>query len=370
MGRRFKTGTVARRLGMTAPLLRIWEQRYALVEPQRGPGGQRLYTEEDVTLLEAVRVLVQGGHTIGELATWSRRDVLRAAHDAAPIELRVPAPRVDISEEPPHAVAVTLEREGRIAIVSPNVEALLGWPYGLLVGQPIWGLLLDPPPELLHAIAGQVRSEKNNVFWVWMRARSGAPLPCRIACGIARRQRDGTAITLSVSPLAAHGLDALSHVLGTLERHQIGRAPTSRAAVFKAWADRAVHEHDAALARAWTYDADDNTLRLVVSAGLSRAVRTSSRAVIQLGSYPYKVGAVARTGIPYLHNGLAGDRDFDPGWVRAQKLESAAVLPITARGALLGVVAQFFRRRLASEDIGVVQASTAVLGATVATLRE
>src|ERR1700761_803082 len=79
MTRLFKTGTVARQVGITPPLLRMWQTRYALVEPTRGPGGQRLYTADDVALLTAVRSLVDQGYAIGELAAWSRRDLLRGA---------------------------------------------------------------------------------------------------------------------------------------------------------------------------------------------------------------------------------------------------------------------------------------------------
>ena len=103
----------------------------------------------------------------------------------------------------------------------------------------------------------------------------------------------------------------------------------------------------------------------MISSGLSRSVRTSSRAVIKIATYPYKVGAVARTGIPFLHNGLQNDRDFDQGLVKNQKLESAAVLPLTSDGKLLGVTVEFFRRRLTSEDIGRVQAAAALTGVTL-----
>jgi hypothetical protein len=87
-----------------------------------------------------------------------------------------------------------------------------------------------------------------------------------------------------------------------------------------------------------------------------------------LTKYPFKVGLVARTGIPYVHNGLRGDRDFDKSWVRRERLESAVVLPFSDRGLLLGVCVQFFRRPLAPEHIGPLQASAAIANARLSAL--
>src|ERR1700744_3843707 len=112
MTRLFKTGTVARRVGITAPLLRMWQTRYALVEPTRGPGGQRLYTSDDVALLTAGRSLVDQGYAMAERAAWSRRDLLRTAGCAG-------------AES--EAIVFNLARDGRVELVSANVEPVLGW---------------------------------------------------------------------------------------------------------------------------------------------------------------------------------------------------------------------------------------------------
>ena len=87
---------------------------------------------------------------------------------------------------------------------------------------------------------------------------------------------------------------------------------------------------------------------------------SSSRAEIEIASYPYKVGEVARSRVPFIHNGLDGDKNFDRAWVRRERLEAAAVLPLCRDGRLVGVTAQFFRRRLESKDIGELQAVAAI----------
>ena len=79
--KRFKTGSVARLVGIPAPLLRMWETRHGLVTPERGPGGQRMYSEGDVELLRAVRMLVGRGYAIGEVANWTHEELLGASRE-------------------------------------------------------------------------------------------------------------------------------------------------------------------------------------------------------------------------------------------------------------------------------------------------
>ncbi len=63
-----RSGAVARLLGMPVATLRVWERRYALTRSALSPGGQRLYTAEDVRRLALIRQLVAQGHAIGSLA--------------------------------------------------------------------------------------------------------------------------------------------------------------------------------------------------------------------------------------------------------------------------------------------------------------
>ncbi len=75
---RYKIGTIARLLGLSPAVLRNWERRHGFLEPQRGPGGQRLYSEDDVRVLSAVRRMLDRGHSIGEIALQGRAALLRA----------------------------------------------------------------------------------------------------------------------------------------------------------------------------------------------------------------------------------------------------------------------------------------------------
>jgi DNA-binding transcriptional MerR regulator len=54
-------GAVARMLGIPAATLRTWEDRYGLPVPERSPGGQRLYTRDQVDQLRFVKSLLAQG---------------------------------------------------------------------------------------------------------------------------------------------------------------------------------------------------------------------------------------------------------------------------------------------------------------------
>lgn len=65
---RYPLRAVIRRTGLSADVIRAWERRYRAVTPQRSGGGQRLYTEDDVTRLALLRRASADGHSIGEIA--------------------------------------------------------------------------------------------------------------------------------------------------------------------------------------------------------------------------------------------------------------------------------------------------------------
>jgi DNA-binding transcriptional MerR regulator/methylmalonyl-CoA mutase cobalamin-binding subunit len=58
----------ARRTGLSAHVIRIWEKRYGAVAPERTDTNRRLYSEEQIERLMLLRDLRQAGHGLGEVA--------------------------------------------------------------------------------------------------------------------------------------------------------------------------------------------------------------------------------------------------------------------------------------------------------------
>ena len=61
-------GTVARLTGLTDHTIRVWERRYAAVEPERSGAGRRRYTAAHVERLGLLKRLVDLGESIGGIA--------------------------------------------------------------------------------------------------------------------------------------------------------------------------------------------------------------------------------------------------------------------------------------------------------------
>ena len=60
---------LAKRTGVAADTLRKWEQRYKILSPTRTSGGQRRYSEVDVSRVQWLVERLRDGYRIGEAAT-------------------------------------------------------------------------------------------------------------------------------------------------------------------------------------------------------------------------------------------------------------------------------------------------------------
>jgi DNA-binding transcriptional MerR regulator len=68
-GRVYKIGTVSQKPGLSVSTLRLWEDQYGLLAPERSRGGTRLYSEWDIERVLYVRELVgKRGYALGAIA--------------------------------------------------------------------------------------------------------------------------------------------------------------------------------------------------------------------------------------------------------------------------------------------------------------
>jgi len=63
----FPIRTVAALTGINPVTLRTWERRYHLIEPIRTPKGHRLYTKDQIAMLNRVVALLQNGASISQI---------------------------------------------------------------------------------------------------------------------------------------------------------------------------------------------------------------------------------------------------------------------------------------------------------------
>ena len=65
---RYRIGAVCQMTGISQHVLRVWEKRYGVVSPKRGPNQRRLYSDADLQRLSLLKALVDRGHAIGSIA--------------------------------------------------------------------------------------------------------------------------------------------------------------------------------------------------------------------------------------------------------------------------------------------------------------
>jgi MerR family transcriptional regulator, light-induced transcriptional regulator len=65
---RLRIGELARRTGVSPAVLRAWEERYRLLQPQRSAGGLRLFSDSDEERIHAMLAHMSGGLSAAEAA--------------------------------------------------------------------------------------------------------------------------------------------------------------------------------------------------------------------------------------------------------------------------------------------------------------
>jgi len=71
----YRIKQIAKMTGLSKEVLRVWEKRYRLVSPQRGPNRYRLYTEEDLKILKYLVKEIELGQSVGELSSLGKEEI-------------------------------------------------------------------------------------------------------------------------------------------------------------------------------------------------------------------------------------------------------------------------------------------------------
>jgi DNA-binding transcriptional MerR regulator len=98
-GQTYRIGAVARLTGIPPDTLRVWERRYAVVEPIRSQAGTRLYSAHDLGRLTLIKRLVDNGDAISHVAAL---DLAQLQERARGLD-RIPSADAD---RPPCRIAV------------------------------------------------------------------------------------------------------------------------------------------------------------------------------------------------------------------------------------------------------------------------
>ena len=113
---KYRIQSVAQLTGLSSALIRAWEARYRLVQPERTPAGYRLYSDSDIAILRGAQSLVRQGMAPMQISQLPREQILSAQR------LQVlPSPNESLDEalgEPP----------GRSSSAGPTPAVAAGTP--------------------------------------------------------------------------------------------------------------------------------------------------------------------------------------------------------------------------------------------------
>lgn len=82
-GGKYKISTVCGATGFPPALLRAWENRHGILRPERGAGGHRLYSDDDLLVLRRIGELRESGRSISEISRLGRARLLSDARQTA-----------------------------------------------------------------------------------------------------------------------------------------------------------------------------------------------------------------------------------------------------------------------------------------------
>jgi len=138
-------GAVAQRTGLSQHVLRIWERRYAAVEPKRRADGVRVYEEADVEKLALLRRVTESGYAIGRVAALTTSQLGELLKKAAPA-----SPTLERSRS---------EANGEVAEILEAVESMNGVRVNdllmrSLVSRGAERFVMDVLPPLLNQTGG------------------------------------------------------------------------------------------------------------------------------------------------------------------------------------------------------------------------
>ena len=275
------------------------------------------------------------------------------------------------SEEHYRAVAeaatdaiITIDSDSTILVVNPAAERIFGYSSEEMIGQPLTMLM---PEYLRHlhkaGITRYVETGQKHIGWAAVQLpglhKSNAEIPLEISfaeftndgrrffTGIARDISERKRLQDRQARLARHA------VLHAEVSAAVSESEKSTSEMLQICALAVVRHLDAAFARIWLLNNEQQVLELAASAGLYTHL-DGAHARIPVGSF--KIGLIAAVQKPHLTNSVQTDeRVSDKEWARREGMISFAGYPLLVEGRTVGVIAMFARESLEQDAIEALE---------------
>ena len=133
--------------GLSAALIRAWEARYNLVVPARTAAGYRLYSDEDVAVLQGAQRMLQKGMAPMQAAALPRQQLREQGEQAAVLAPSFLPAVTPASSVTPPPVTEPLQLAPGPSSMAPRV-----WPQALEVSQLGTGSMVPTPTSFAERV--------------------------------------------------------------------------------------------------------------------------------------------------------------------------------------------------------------------------
>lgn len=126
----YSIGAAARMLDVPTSTLRAWEERYAVVRPQRSGGSQRLYSRAQIEQLKYVKAQIDAGVSAADAHRMLAQELAESRLPGAPVDASgEQRPLILLAERDPYAADLAeylLRTEGYdVSIATDETQARL-----------------------------------------------------------------------------------------------------------------------------------------------------------------------------------------------------------------------------------------------------
>ena len=254
---------------------------------------------------------------------------------------------------------ISINEDSEILFANPATKRIFGHKVEQVIGQKLTMLM----PEYLRAvheagIARYVETGKRHLNWEHIQVSGlhadGYEFPLELSFG--ESNQNGKRVFIGIARDITERKKAEQNLLER-ERLALLNSDVSFALIqnkslqdiLGACTEAVVKHLDAAFARIWTLDKENNILELQTSSGMYTHL-DGQHSRIPIGKY--KIGFIAAERKPHLTNSVIGDaRISEQEWAKREGMVAFAGYPLVVENRLVGVIAMFARRALTSQTI-------------------
>jgi two-component system cell cycle sensor histidine kinase/response regulator CckA len=257
-------------------------------------------------------------------------------------------------------VIVTINESSTILFANGSVERVFGYAVSELLGRQITILM---PEYLRHAheagIGRYIQTGRKHINWESVELsglhKSGREIPLELSFGQFSKggKRFFTGIARDITERKRVEEMQVRRAAQMAMRSDINaalaesNAPLQR--ILEHCVEAMVSHLDAAFARIWTLNKEEDMLELQASAGMYTHI-DGPHARVSVGAL--KIGLIAQERKPHITNDVQTDpRVNDKEWAKLEGMIAFAGYPLIVEDRLVGVMAMFARQRLASDTL-------------------